>query len=103
MQRKIHGERPIYENSWVNLWLTDVETPDGNRWEHHIVKLRHLAVAAVANERREILMMWRHRFITNAWAWELPMGLVEEVETPAEAAAREVLEETGWRPAHSVR
>lgn len=32
MQWKIHGERPIYENSWVNLWLTDVETPDGNRW-----------------------------------------------------------------------
>ncbi|NEE07763.1 NUDIX domain-containing protein, partial [Streptomyces sp. SID7499] len=86
MQWKIHGERPIYENNWVNLWLTDVETPDGNRWEHHVVKLRHLAVAAVVNERHEILMMWRHRFITNAWAWELPMGLVEEGETPAEAA-----------------
>ncbi len=43
-------------------------------------------------------MMWRHRFLTNAWAWELPMGLVEEGETPAEAAAREVLKETGRRP-----
>lgn len=102
MRWKIHGERPIYENDWVNLWLTDVETPDGNRWEHHVVKLRHLAVAAVVNERREILMVWRHRFITNAWAWELPMGLVEEGETPAETAAREVREETGWRP-HPLR
>jgi len=35
-------------------------------------------------------MMWRHRFITDSWAWELPMGLVEENETPEEAAAREV-------------
>ncbi len=66
MRWKIHGERPIYENSWVNLWLTDVETPDGNRWEHHVVKLRHLAVAAVVNEQRDVLMMWRHRFITDA-------------------------------------
>ncbi|MGW2749326.1 NUDIX hydrolase, partial [Streptomyces sp. NPDC001450] len=47
MQWKIHGERPIYENPWVNLWLTDVEQPDGRRWEYHVVKLRHLAVAAV--------------------------------------------------------
>ena len=97
MQWKIHGERPIYENPWVNLWLVDVEQPDGHRWEHHVVKMRHLAVAAVVNDQKQVLMMWRHRFITDSWAWELPMGLIEVGETPAEAAAREVLEETGWR------
>ncbi|MFD9690843.1 NUDIX hydrolase [Kitasatospora sp. NPDC059146] len=97
MQWKIHGERPIYENPWVNLWLADIEQPDGHRWEHHVVKLRHLAVAAVVNDQKQVLMMWRHRFITNTWAWELPMGLIEPDETPAEAAARETLEETGWK------
>lgn len=71
---------------------------DGRRWEYHVVRLRHLAVAAVVNDRQEVLMMWRHRFIADSWAWELPMGLVEELETPEEAGAREVLEETGWRP-----
>ncbi|MGW2869239.1 NUDIX domain-containing protein [Kitasatospora sp. NPDC001225] len=97
MQWKIHGERPIYENPWVNLWLADVEQPDGRRWEYHVVKLRHLAVAAIVNSEKQVLMMWRHRFITETWAWELPMGLVEPDETPAEAAAREALEETGWK------
>ncbi|MFC1421519.1 NUDIX domain-containing protein [Streptacidiphilus cavernicola] len=97
MQWKIHGERPIYENPWVNVWLVDVEQPDGHRWEHHVLKLRHLAVAAVVNDQRQVLMMWRHRFITDSWAWELPMGLIEADETAADAAAREVLEETGWR------
>ena len=31
--------------------------------------------------------------------WEIPIGRVEEGESPDQAAAREVEEETGWRPA----
>lgn len=32
------------------------------------------------------------------WVWELPGGYVDETEDPAVTAAREVEEETGWRP-----
>ncbi|MGW1096358.1 NUDIX hydrolase [Streptomyces sp. NPDC002455] len=97
MQWTVHGERQIYDNPWVNLWLVDVQQPDGRRWEHHVVRMRHLAVAAVVDDQKRVLMMWRHRFITDTWGWELPMGLIEADETPEQAAAREVEEETGWR------
>ena len=43
-------------------------------------------------------MIWRHRFVTDTWCWELPAGRIDPGETVAEAAARECLEETGWRP-----
>ncbi|WP_181785845.1 NUDIX domain-containing protein [Streptomyces phytophilus] len=98
MQWKTFGERRIYANHWVNLDLVDVQQPDGRRWEHHVLRLRDLAVTAVVGEHQDVLMLWRHRLITDTWAWELPMGLIEEGETPQEAAAREAMEETGWRP-----
>jgi 8-oxo-dGTP pyrophosphatase MutT (NUDIX family) len=47
---------------------------------------------------RGVLLLWRHRFITDTWGWEIPAGRVDDGEDPAEGAAREVLEETGWRP-----
>jgi len=55
MEWKTHGERRIYTNKWVNPCLVDVQQPDGRRWEYHVVRLRHLAVAAVVNDRQEVL------------------------------------------------
>ena len=51
-------------------------------------------------------MLWRHRFITDSWGWEIPAGGVDAGETPEDAAAREVLEETGrieWLPLAEVK
>jgi 8-oxo-dGTP pyrophosphatase MutT (NUDIX family) len=45
-----------------------------------------------------VLLLYRHRFITDSWGWEVPAGGVDPDESLPDAAAREVLEETGWRP-----
>jgi 8-oxo-dGTP pyrophosphatase MutT (NUDIX family) len=97
MRWKVHGERPLYQNRWVDLWLADVELPDGNRIDHHVIKMMAVAAAVVLDGDR-VLMIWRHRFITDTWGWELPAGLIDPGEEPIIAAAREVEEETGYRP-----
>ncbi|WP_405561048.1 NUDIX domain-containing protein [Streptomyces sp. NBC_01180] len=96
---KLHGERTIYDNRWVKLTLMDVEPPGVERFEHHVVRLHHVAIAAVVDDQERVLMLWRYRFVTQQWGWELPGGIVDEGEDPHATAMREVEEETGWRPA----
>jgi 8-oxo-dGTP pyrophosphatase MutT (NUDIX family) len=95
----VHGERALYESEWVDLMLADVEIPGGDRFEHHVVRLPRKASGTIVHDPdRGLLLLWRHRFITDTWGWELPAGLIDEGESPEEAAARETLEETGYRP-----
>jgi 8-oxo-dGTP pyrophosphatase MutT (NUDIX family) len=56
------------------------------------------AGAVVHDPARGVLLLWRHRFITDTWGWEIPAGGMNPGETAEQAAARETLEETGWRP-----
>jgi 8-oxo-dGTP pyrophosphatase MutT (NUDIX family) len=101
----VHGERSLYESDWVNLRLVDVELPDGNRFEHHVVRTPFEAAGVVVTDpARGVLLLWRHRFITDTWGWEIPAGHIDAGESPEAAGAREVLEETGWKagPLHHL-
>src|SRR5690348_3002608 len=79
--------------------MTDVEIPGGDRFEHHVVRMPNKAAGTVVHDpERGLLLMWRHRFITDSWGWEIPAGHIEPGETPEHAARREALEETGYEP-----
>ena len=91
------GERTIHVDPYVWLGQVDVELPDGGRYWHDVVRLHRVAVMALVDDRDRVLMLWRHRFIQDRWGWELPGGLVDEGEEPAQAAVRELAEETGYR------
>jgi 8-oxo-dGTP pyrophosphatase MutT (NUDIX family) len=98
MRWHIHQETEAWGNPWLSVRKLDVEQPDGERVDYHAIRLSDVAAVVVTDAEQRVLLMWRHRFLTDTWAWELPMGLIEPGETPAEAGAREVEEETGWRP-----
>lgn len=97
MQWTVRTEKPLYQDQWLDIRLADVEIPGGRRLDHRIIRTAPGAGCVVIRDSR-VLLLWRHRFITGTWAWEIPIGRTEPGEAPADAAARETLEETGWRP-----
>ena len=105
MRWRVHGERTLYDSDWVRLALVDVELPSGERFEHHVVRMPRPAAATVVRDpERGILLLRRHRFVVDSWAWEVPAGRIDAGESAEAAAARETVEETGWRPSplHSL-
>ncbi|HSA50995.1 MAG TPA: NUDIX hydrolase [Yinghuangia sp.] len=98
MKWRNHGEREVATTEWFTLKRADVELPDGRRLDHYLTRHRPAAMATILDTSDRVLLLWRHRFITDTWGWELAAGAVDPGETPEAAARREMIEETGWRP-----
>ena len=94
----VHGSRELYSSPWVKLSLLDVEVPGHRRYEHHVIDGPDAAGVLVADPDRGVLAIWRHRFLADEWAWEIPGGMVEPGEAPEQSARRECVEESGWEP-----
>jgi 8-oxo-dGTP pyrophosphatase MutT (NUDIX family) len=91
------GEREVCRSPYTWLGQVDVELPGGERFWHDVIRLHRAAAMVLVDDADRVLMLWRHRFVMDRWGWELPGGLVDEDEEPAEAAQRELEEETGYR------
>jgi 8-oxo-dGTP pyrophosphatase MutT (NUDIX family) len=100
----INDTREIYDSPWVRLRVDDVTLPSGLRVDHHVVEFPKPSVGTVVTDADgRILLLWRHRHITDAAGWEIPAGWAEPGEDLAEAARREAVEETGWDASRLAR
>ena len=50
MRWTVHGEKTIYASEWVELALTDVEIPGGERFQHHVVRVPQAACGVVVRD-----------------------------------------------------
>ncbi len=96
---RVLARRTIYDSAWVGLQQVDIRLPDDSILRDiHLVDYKHPAAAVVPIARDgRILLIDHYRFQTDTRGWEIPAGKIEDGESPEQAVARELREETGHR------
>ena len=86
----------LTRNPWFAVLHQNVRLPDGSTTEYYTLDFTGPAVGVVARRENRYLLISQYRFIVDEHVWAIPSGSVQLGEEPAEAAKRELLEETGF-------
>jgi ADP-ribose pyrophosphatase len=95
---KLLSSHYIHKGPWATLRIDKCEMPDGRIIDDYYVLEYSSWVNGVAiTEDNKVLMVKQYRHAAGIISLEIPGGVVDGGEKPAEALRRELLEETGYQ------
>lgn len=94
---RILRSKIIYKGPVFGVRRDEVLEPGGIRTTREVVTHPGSVVVLPLLPDGRILLVRQYRHATRQFLWELVAGRIERGENPRQAAARELLEETGYR------
>jgi 8-oxo-dGTP pyrophosphatase MutT (NUDIX family) len=91
----VRSRELVYENRYQRISRVCVDF--GSFEKEYFVTDTGIRAGIVALRGDSVLLVRQYRLLIDGLSWEIPGGKVDDGETPAEAALRECLEETGFR------
>ncbi|QDV06865.1 ADP-ribose pyrophosphatase [Planctomycetes bacterium Poly30] len=92
----------VYDSDWVGLRRDMLRLENGELQEHHVIEIPDAVCVLPITTQGEIVFIGQYRHPHGKTHWEVPAGRIEPGESPEAGAARELLEETGYRPGRLV-
>src|SRR5271169_4223993 len=94
---KVLRSKMIYKGSVFGLRRDEILEPSGLRATREVITHPGSVVVLPALPDGRILLIRQYRHATRQFLWELVAGRIDSGENPRKAAARELIEETGYR------
>ena len=94
---KILRSKMIYKGPVFGIRRDEVIEPGGVRATREVITHPGSVVVLPVFPDGRILMIRQYRHATRQFLWELVAGRIDHGENPRHAAAREMIEETGYR------
>ena len=94
---EVIASRLAYEG-WVNVRLDKLRFPSSSERENTVVEHPGGVTLVALDDEDRLLFVRQYRHATGGWLLELPAGTLDAGEAPETCVARELQEETGYRP-----
>lgn len=92
------SRQTVYKGRIVDLGLEDGTLPDGRTVRLEIIRHRGACAVLPLHEDGTVTLIHQYRHAAGGLIWEVPAGVLEEGETPAYCAERELAEEVKLKP-----
>jgi len=88
----------VYDTAWFSLREDRMISPrTGLEAPYYVLEVADWVNVVALTPERDLVLVRQYRFGREIFSLEVPGGVIERGEDPAGAAARELLEETGYR------
>lgn len=94
---KTISSKEVYRCGLFQVTEDEAEDRTGWRMKRSVVRHRGSAVMMAVDAKNRVMLVRQYRLPADRYLWELPAGKTDEGETVAQAAKRELIEETGLR------